>query len=118
MPTTVVRGWFRPKTRNDRDLSPIGSSGQVHHALSEPLTAQAFFFAALVHDVDHPGISNKQLVKENAPVASEYDNKSIAEHNSVETAWSVFMRAEFKDLRSGICPTPEEATQCKKWDRD
>jgi hypothetical protein len=42
---------------------------------SDPLTSFAVVFCALIHDVDHYGVSNGQLVKENAPVATFYNGK-------------------------------------------
>jgi len=50
---------------------------------SDPLTQFAVVFSALIHDVDHYGVSNGQLIKENAPVAAVYKNKSVAEQNSM-----------------------------------
>ena len=41
-------------------------------------------FAALIHDVDHPGVSNAQLVTECDVLAVQYENKSVAEQNSID----------------------------------
>jgi len=41
---------------------------------------RTFFFT----DVDHPGVSNAQLIKENSPMAVVYKKRSMAEQNSVE----------------------------------
>jgi hypothetical protein len=46
---------------------------------SDPLTQFACVFAALIHDVDHVGVLNTQLVQENAPLATLYEGKSVAE---------------------------------------
>ena len=51
---------------------------------SDPITQFAIVFSALIHDVDHLGVSNGQLIKENVPIASSYQNKSIAEQNSID----------------------------------
>lgn len=50
---------------------------------SDPLTQLAVIFSALIHDVDHTGVPNAQLVKEGAEIASIYKNKSVAEQNSI-----------------------------------
>lgn len=42
---------------------------------SDPLTSFAVVFCALIHDVDHTGVSNVQLIKENTPVAAFYKGK-------------------------------------------
>jgi 3'5'-cyclic nucleotide phosphodiesterase len=34
--------------------------------------------------VDHSGVNNEQLIKEQAIVATVYKNKSVAEQNSVD----------------------------------
>ncbi len=44
---------------------------------SDPLTQFAVVFSALIHDVDHQGVPNTQLVKENTSVANVYKNKSV-----------------------------------------
>jgi hypothetical protein len=49
--------------------------------------------------VDHPGVSNTQLVKENDPMAVHFDNQSVAEQNSVAIAFEVLMRREYAALR-------------------
>jgi hypothetical protein len=55
--------------------------------------------AALVHAVDHRGISNEDLAKENPETAQKYNNKSITEQLSVEKAWKKLMEPEFENLR-------------------
>ncbi len=75
---------------------------------SDPLTQFACVFAALIHDVDHYGIPNAQLVKERAPLAFKYKNRSPAEQNSVNIAWKILMKNQFSRLRMTICPTEEE----------
>jgi len=47
---------------------------------SDPLTQFSCAFSALIHDVDHTGVPNAQLiVVENHPVAAMFNNRSIAE---------------------------------------
>jgi hypothetical protein len=75
---------------------------------SDPWTQLAVMLSALVHDVDHPGVPNSQLVKEGVPLASVYNDKSIAEQNSVDIAWELLMREEFKELRRLIYTTEGE----------
>jgi class 3 adenylate cyclase len=75
---------------------------------SDPLTQFACVFAALIHDTDHSGVPNAQLVKEGAEVAKIYDGKSVAEQNSVDIAWDLLMHKNYKDLRNLICETDEE----------
>ena len=75
---------------------------------SDPLVQFACAFTALIHDLDHPGVPNGQLVKEETDLAVLYKNKSVAEQNSVDLAWALFMEPRFKDLRAAIYDTKEE----------
>ena len=54
---------------------------------SDPLTHFACILSALIHDVDHQGVSNMQLIQENDPLVDAYNGKSMAEQNSVDLAW-------------------------------
>jgi hypothetical protein len=58
--------------------------------------------------LDHPGVPNFTLVKEEAEVARTYDNKSVAEQNSVDIAWNLLMGSKYNDLRAAICGTESE----------
>lgn len=69
---------------------------------SDPLTQFSCVLSALIHDADHPGVSNAQLVKEGAPIAEYYKGKSIAEQNSVDIAWDLLMEDRYSDLRACI----------------
>jgi hypothetical protein len=75
---------------------------------SDSLTQFACTFSALIHDAHHLGVPNATLVEENHILAETYNNKSVAEQNSVDVAWSLLMGATFKDLRGAICKTQEE----------
>jgi hypothetical protein len=81
---------------------------------SDPLTQFACVFAALIHDSDHYGISNAQLVAEKAAMAYKYKNRSPAEQNSVNIAWKVLMKSQFSLLRTTICPTDEEMVRFRQ----
>lgn len=58
---------------------------------SDPLTQFACVFSALIHDCDHSGVPNAQLLKEGANLADRYKGKSPAEQNSVDLAWNLLM---------------------------
>ncbi len=81
---------------------------------SDPLTQFAVVFSALIHDVDHPGVSNFQLIKENAPIAKLYKGKSVLEQNSIDLAWSTFMKPQFQELRRCIYTTEEDAKRFRQ----
>jgi 3'5'-cyclic nucleotide phosphodiesterase len=50
--------------------------------------------------VDHQGVTNGQLAKENDPIAVLYHNQSPAEQHSVTVAWELLMRPEYDKLRA------------------
>ena len=80
----------------------------------DPLTQLACIFSAFIHDVDHPGVSNAQLLAENDPLATSYNGKSMAEQNSVDIAWAVFMEDRFTEFRQSICSTESEMARFRQ----
>jgi hypothetical protein len=81
---------------------------------SDPLTQLACVVSALIHDVDHQGVPNSQLIKENDPLASLYNGKSVAEQNSVDISWEILMEPRFANLRSVICPDESSLNRFRK----
>lgn len=75
---------------------------------SDPLTQFAVVLSAIIHDVDHPGVPNTQLVKEKTAESQYYKNKSVAEQRSVDLSWKLLMASKFSDLRACIYTTEEE----------
>jgi 3'5'-cyclic nucleotide phosphodiesterase len=63
-----------------------------------PLTQFAILFAALIHDVDHPGVSNAQQVQEQTVAAVRFAGQSVAEQHSFTMAWSMLMEPQYIDL--------------------
>jgi class 3 adenylate cyclase len=81
---------------------------------SDPLTQFAVALAALIHDVDHEGVPNAQLVKENTADAKRYMNKSVAEQNSVDMAWDLLMQPDYIDLRACVYNSRRELTRFRQ----
>lgn len=81
---------------------------------SDPLTQFAVVLSALIHDVDHPGVPNSQLSKEETQLASMYRDKSVAEQNSVDLAWTLLMEGNFRNLRQCIYRTEAEFHRFRK----
>eukprot|EP00980_Cylindrotheca_fusiformis_P023089 scaffold10105_cov129-Cylindrotheca_fusiformis.AAC.2 len=86
----------------------VDLAGHSYGITSDPLTQFSVVFSAIIHDVDHPGVPNAQLVKENTRSAQMYKKKSVAEQNSVELAWDMLMQDEYADLRACIYQTKED----------
>eukprot|EP00980_Cylindrotheca_fusiformis_P001907 scaffold437_cov111-Cylindrotheca_fusiformis.AAC.5 len=96
-------------TGNSNDgVNPVNLAGHSYGITSDPLTQFAVVFSAIIHDLDHPGVPNSQLVKENTRSAQIYKQKSVAEQNSVELAWDMLMQDEYEDLRACIYQTKED----------
>eukprot|EP00980_Cylindrotheca_fusiformis_P013629 scaffold3508_cov113-Cylindrotheca_fusiformis.AAC.9 len=87
------------------DLADL--AGHSYGITSDPLTQFAVAFSAIIHDMDHPGVPNTQLVKENTRSAQIY-KKSVAEQNSVHLAWDILMSDKFSALRACIYQTESE----------
>ena len=75
---------------------------------SDPLTHFAVLFATLIHDVDHSGVSNAQRGVEEPELAEKYKNKSVAEQNSIDLAWSELSEGKYENLRQCLCATEDE----------
>jgi 3'5'-cyclic nucleotide phosphodiesterase len=89
----------------DDEAAPhtLGDGEYTKDITSDPLTQFAVVYAALIHDVDHAGVSNDQLVKEGARIAKMFRNKSVAENHSFQLSWAYLVSGEFKDLTDCIC---------------
>ena len=71
-------------------------------------------FSALIHDVDHRGVPNFALVKEDQDLAAAYNSKSVAEQNSIDRAWERLMEPDFDLLRSCIYTNKQEFQRFRK----
>ena len=78
----------------DKGLSAADTSQHSYGIADDPLAQFACVFSALVHDVDHPGVPNSLLVKENAFMVTVYSGKSTAEQNSIGKIISCLERVE------------------------
>eukprot|EP00980_Cylindrotheca_fusiformis_P001064 scaffold293_cov135-Cylindrotheca_fusiformis.AAC.4 len=85
----------------------VDMAGHSYGITSDPLTQFSVVFSAIIHDMDHPGVPNAQLVKENTRSAQIF-KKSVAEQNSVELAWTMLMGKEYDALRACIYHTEED----------
>lgn len=74
----------------------------THGITSDPMAVFAIVFSALIHDVDHQGVANVQLVREEPKMGELYRNKSVAEQNSLDVAWDMLMSKRFDRLRKYV----------------
>ena len=97
--------------------SAESSAENKEHAFgitSDPLTQFAIVLSALIHDVDHSGVPNAQLIKENSSIAQLYRGKSVAEQNSIDLAWKLLMQDKYVDLRRSIYCNEHELDRFRK----
>eukprot|EP00980_Cylindrotheca_fusiformis_P015780 scaffold4589_cov132-Cylindrotheca_fusiformis.AAC.2 len=99
--------------KNDDDVNLVDLAGHCFGITTDPLAQFAVVFSAIVHDVDHPGVPNAQLVKEKTRNAEIY-KKSVAEQNSVELAWDMLMSDEYSALRACIYETGSELQRFRR----
>jgi len=90
---------------HDHTYAAMSLHDRTYGITSDPLIHFAVVLAALIHDVDHPGVPNSTLVQEKTILAAVYKNKSIAEQNSVDLAWDLLMDDTFGDLRQVLYTT-------------
>jgi class 3 adenylate cyclase len=99
-------------TSGNKDKHHKNLSKEIHKTTfgisSDPLMQFAVVFSALIHDVDHTGLTNKQLMKEDDPLAIKYEGKCVAEQRSIQVAWDKLMEDKFVDLRRCIYQTEDE----------
>jgi hypothetical protein len=90
----------------------VSSPSELHNntfgITSDPLTHFACILAALIHDMDHLGVPNSTLVKEDHPLSAKYNGKSVAEQNSVDLARAMLMSSEYKELQAFIYDSKED----------
>jgi len=60
--------------------------------------------SALIHDVDHRGIPNRQLALEDEDLAIKYNDQSIAENESLFIGFSELLKSKYGKLRNVIFP--------------
>lgn len=80
----------------------IMSGARTYGIKHDPIALFAMVFAALIHDVEHQGIPNRQLALEDDRLAVLYNDQSMAENWSLYVAFSEFLQDEFVDLRNAL----------------
>lgn len=81
---------------------------------SDFLAVFACAFAALIHDVDHPGVPNLIFSTENPALAMKYKGRCIAEQNSFDVAWNLLSEERFSDLRNAIFSSESEKSRFRQ----
>jgi|AntRauTorckE5430_2_1112549.scaffolds.fasta_scaffold00084_1 hypothetical protein len=122
----------KPKRSNERGISSTNSS-RLSKAVGDsdeddernhittfglsscPMTHLALVFSALIHDVEHQGVGNKQLVDEQHPLATKYENKSVAENNSIDVAKELLNEDCYSNLRESMFGDPNSVPMVARY---
>ena len=68
----------------------------------DPLMHMALLFAALIHDVEHQGVPNQQLILENDPLALQYNDQSVAEQRSLAIGFIELRKSQYNEMRDAM----------------
>lgn len=74
----------------------------------DPLMQFSLLFAALIHDVQHQGIPNRQLANEDDILAVKYNDQSIAENQSLYIGFTELLKSDYVKLRFVLFPQKED----------
>ena len=95
------------------DLSKTERSPPTYGLKSDPTALLALVFAALMHDVGHPGVSNRARANSHDEIAIRYNDQSIHENHALSVAFAELLRCEdngkavYDDLRRAMFPEGE-----------
>mmetsp|Transcript_6137 Transcript_6137/g.15178 ORF Transcript_6137/g.15178 Transcript_6137/m.15178 type:complete len:523 (+) Transcript_6137:60-1628(+) len=76
----------------------------THGFRDDPLMQFCLLFSALIHDVDHRGLPNRQLALDDEDLAMRYNDQSIAENNSLYVSFCELRKPKYARLKSMIFP--------------
>lgn len=102
------------ENRKDKKEAASSLHNFTYGIASDPLAQFTCVLAALVHEVDHPGVPNTQLLNERHELASRYMNKSITEQNAIHISWKLLFKKEFDLLRATIYGTDAELVRFRQ----
>mmetsp|Transcript_11034 Transcript_11034/g.22594 ORF Transcript_11034/g.22594 Transcript_11034/m.22594 type:complete len:312 (+) Transcript_11034:100-1035(+) len=88
-------------SKNDSRKKPPPTFG----LRTDPTALLALIFAALVHDMGHPGITNRQRVDEQDEMAIRYNDESIHENHALSLAFGELLKPDYGELRRAMFPT-------------
>jgi hypothetical protein len=94
----------------DNHESPSDGNCRTTFGIADnPMMHLSLIFSALVHDVEHQGVGNKQLIDENDVLAIRYNGKSVAENNSLDVSLELLSKNCYSNLRISMFGDKENA---------
>jgi len=67
---------------------------------SSALMHFSFIFSALIHDVQHLGVTNRTLMDEEHPLAILYNDQNMLEQQSLTISFKEFLKEDYVNLRN------------------
>jgi hypothetical protein len=95
-------------------LFRVQNTDKINTLLSHPLIRFTCLFSALIYNVDHAGVPNSQLVKEENDMARHYRNESVTEQNAIDIALDLLMEPRYGELRGCIFTNQDELNLFRK----
>lgn len=92
----------------DSELLAAHIHTQTYGIVSDPLTQFAVVLSALIHAVDHRGVSNEALAAEDPEMSAKYGGTALTQQLSFEKAWDKLMSPDFENLRRCLYANEEE----------
>ena len=68
---------------------------------NDPLAQLAIILSCIVTDVDNPGVSNQQLMKEDEEMASFFHRTCLIQQNALDVAWDLLVGSQ--ELLKAVC---------------
>jgi len=96
---SLITAAYASSTGSSPATTPTLPQRSSHGVSFDPMILFAMIFGAVVHDVEHQGVGNQQLVREMDPLAVKYDNVSVAENNSIAVSFVLLKADRFCKLR-------------------
>jgi len=87
---------------------PNEKQAQTFGFRDDPLMQFCMIFSAIIHDVDHRGIPNRQLELEDEELAMQFNDQSIAENNSLFLSFLELKKPDYEKLRNVIFPQQKD----------
>jgi hypothetical protein len=92
----------------------VENAPETYGFKDDPLMQLALLFAALIHDVEHRGVSNRQLANEDDHLAIQFNDTSVMEQHSLFFAFSELLKPEYQVLRDTVFPEKEDYRRFRK----
>ncbi|CAB9508024.1 Receptor-type guanylate cyclase gcy [Seminavis robusta] len=107
---SIIKLLSRIVKPSERELATSDLSLHDHSygITSDPLTHFAVAFCGLIHDADHPGVPNTQMIKEDPILGARFEERSVAEQNSLRQCFDLLSRDDYSNLRDVLFNSNED----------